>query len=320
MMSTHEDKIDEILDYFGIGPESDRHNEETTNENNNETTTNATKYPSHAYIGTPIKEAKQEGIFRLFAGNPNGLNLGVSGGDLSEYLEEMKRMQSDAVCLSEINLDTNKNSTKKKLHAACRSAYKNYKLQFSSSAIPSQEEYKPGGTLSLINGVHYGRVIADGADPMGRWTFQTLSCKDNRNMTIICAYQVCDQRIVENGRIKTMTATAQQTSMLRQQNRNETPRAAFITDLQSLLRIEQAKGHGILLLGDFNEPLDVTYDGMTKLCSDFEFTDLMFQLVGDDEFPTWFRGSDRRDDYALCDEWIADAIEGGCYETVYVTN
>jgi hypothetical protein len=133
-------------------------------------------------------------------------------------------------------------------------------------------------------------------------------------MTIICAYQVCDQRIVENGRIKTMTATAQQTSMLRQQNRNETPRAAFITDLRSLLRIERAKGHGILLLGDFNEPLDVTYDGMTKLCSDFEFTDLMFQLVGDDEFPTWFRGSDRRDDYALCDEWIADAIEGGCYE------
>ena len=223
-------------------------------------------------------------------------------------------MQADYISLYKINLDTNQYPVKQKLYKSCQAAYKYFRLNYTSSAIPAQEEYKPGGTMSITTGSNAGRFLDGGSDSMGRWTYQTLSCKVYRNLTIITAYQVCDQQIIEEERIRTMTATAQQVSMLRQQNREEQPRSAFIKDLRGFIRTEKAKGHGILLLGDFNEPLDVTYDGMTKLCSDFNLTDLMFQLIGDDDFPTWFRGKDRRDDYVLCDLWVAEAIEDGCYE------
>jgi hypothetical protein len=40
------------------------------------------------HLGTPLPEIKPEGIFRFYFGNPNGINLRVSGGDLQEYLEK----------------------------------------------------------------------------------------------------------------------------------------------------------------------------------------------------------------------------------------
>ena len=179
-----EEALNDILNEFDIGPLQD-----TDTETN---TANERNYSHQSYIGTPITETKAEGFFRLCAGNPNGLNLGIDGGDLKEYLEEMTRMQADHISLSEINLDTNQYKMNQKLYNTCQSAHDYYRLNFSSSAVPAQEEYKPGGTMSITCGSNSGRVLEGGADPMGRWTYQTLSCKDFRNLTSVTAYQVCD--------------------------------------------------------------------------------------------------------------------------------
>ena len=111
----------------------------------------------------------------------------------------------------------------------------------------------------------------------------------------------------------TLTVTAQHTSLLRQQGRNKTPRQAFIIDLCQFITDQHAQGNGILLASDYNEELDITYDGITKLCSDFHLVDLMFHLTGRDDFATYARGS-KRINYILCDAWVSDASIQGCYE------
>ena len=158
-----------------------------------------------------------------------------------------------------------------------------------------------------------GRVTAKGSDDMGRWTYQTLTCKGDKSLTMISAYQVCKQQLVNNSRVSTLTATAQQISALRQQGRDILPRKAFTQDLESFIAHEHGKGNGILLVGDFNEPLDTLHEGMTKLCSNTGLIDLMFHLHGVDEFNTWIDGK-ARVDYVLCDAWVAESCLNGCYE------
>ena len=166
--------------------------------------------------------------------------------------------------------------------------FDHYRLTCASSSIPSSFDFKPGGTLIITQGNAVGRVTLSGSDPMGRWSYQTLTCKDNRNLTIMSVYQVCEQAHTTNGSIKTLTATAQQTSMLRQQNRNLSPRKAFNKDLRLFLSDQKLQGNRILLSGDFNEVLDETFDGLTKLCADFGLVDLLHQITGEDEFATYF--------------------------------
>ena len=84
-------------------------------------------------------------------------------------------------------------------------------------------------------------------------------------------------------------------------------------DLCQFMTNQHAQGNGVLLAGDYNEELDVMYDGITKLCSDFHLVDLMFHLAGRDDFATYACGS-KRIYYILCDAWVSDASIQGCYE------
>ena len=47
-------------------------------------------YKNNEYIGTIITEEKADNITRILGGNPNGLHLGVSGGDFNVYVEKLK--------------------------------------------------------------------------------------------------------------------------------------------------------------------------------------------------------------------------------------
>ena len=172
-------------------------------------------------------------------------------------------MQVDTGCLIEINLDTTKHKITSDLHSIARNIFEHQKMNIASSPVPAANDYKPGGTLIVTQGNYSGRIIQSGGDNLGRWTYHTLGVKAGRNITIISAYQLCEQEIVEDSRVRTLTGTAQQTSILRLQVRDETPRHAFIHDLRAFLQEQRTLKNGIFLIGDFNEVLDATYDGIT---------------------------------------------------------
>ena len=165
----------------------------------------------------------------------------------------------------------------------------------------------------MIIGNHSSRTSSTTSDPLGRWSTITLSGRFNRKITVITAYQPCPPT-TPNTRVSSLTTHAQQVALLRLQGRTITPRQAFIQDLRAYLRELRSLDHGILLVGDFNEPLTTHYSGMTKVCSDFGLIDLMLHMIGRDDFPTCARGNNRRIDYILCDQWIANAALAGCYE------
>lgn len=137
--------------------------------------------------------------------------------------------------------------------------------------------------------------------------------KNYTKITFISEYQVCNQSLQQGQRIATTTATAQQTRMLRDSNCSLSPHQAFISDLKQFFGSLLSQHHEDLVAGDFNEPLSSQSSGMTKLATDLGLTDLMYQLIGHNNFNTHLRGS-QRIDYILCTEHIADAAQAGCYE------
>ena len=219
-------------------------------------------------------------FFCLLCGNPNGFNLGPQGDDFINYCKEVYRFQADTSCLYEHNLDSYNHAVKNILYKTTQRSFDHSKLTTTSSPIPTTSTFKPGGTMILTQGSCIGRLISSGNDEMGQWSYHKYSCKNFRPLTIASVYQPCNQRVLDRGCVRTLTVTAQHTSLLRQQGRHETPRQVFIIDLCQFITDQHAQGNGVLLAGEYNEKLDITYDGITKLCSDFHLVDLMFHLTG----------------------------------------
>ena len=148
---------------------------------------------------------------------------------------------------------------------------------------------------------------------MGRWSYQYLSCKDNRYLVVISAYQPCKQEIKESGLIKTLTVTAQQHSILDLDNRYITPRKAFIHDLNQFIQSIHDEGNGVLLIGDFNDCLNDKNSGVLKLQQNNNLRDVMWRECGRDDFSTCITGS-KRIDYVLADNWVVKCVQNACYE------
>jgi hypothetical protein len=258
----------------------------------------------NTYIGDPPLSPKPPPfVLRVYMCNPNGLQLHSSGGDFTEPLTQIADTESDIIGVTEHNLDTTKQHVQLCMRSAIRSVFDRSHLAICSSTIPSVHDFKPGGTLLAAQGNITGRIVNSGTDPIGRWAFVELAGKQHRNVVIIIAYQVCDQSFITNNTIKSLTASSQQSSILRQQDRTCTPQEAFISDLTSVIKSIQQRNHGVLLLGDFNEPLSLDHRGMTGLAIDCNLTDVMLRLHDDDSFPTYIRGQSRID-YILASDWV----------------
>jgi hypothetical protein len=108
------------------------------------------------------------------------------------------------------------------------------------------------GTITIAQGNIVSRIVNSGTDALGRYCYIELAGKQNCNVVIITAYQGCHQSYITNQTIKSLTAAAQQYSILQQHDRINTPRKAFIHDISAFVKTIHARNHGVLLMGDFN--------------------------------------------------------------------
>ena len=282
---------------------------------------NETQYKTDDFIGPETDDIKPQNTFRVFGCNPNGFKTLLHSGDtFAEYCEELSRLDADTWCFYETNLDTTQSQVRNALHTTIQRHTEHSRICYGSTNIPSPRNtpYKPGGTLIASQGKSTGRITTQGTDSMGRWSYQVFSCRGNKTLTIISAYQVCRQSLLtvgeeDNNRVRSFTASAQQLSMLRQANRGANPREAFISDLTDFIRQCRACNSEILLVGDFNEALSDINDGMTKLCSELQLHDLMGEQLGSTSFATFVNGHERID-YALCTPHVSTAVTKACYE------
>ena len=275
---------------------------------------------TNPFIGDEINDdEKDENHFRIYFANANGFTLSENGGDYAEFLLEMQKLQADTWGVAETNIDSTKSAVKNIIHDTTRKHFEFSKTTIGSSNIPARKRYyKPGGTLMGSQGSITARIIDQGSDSLGRWSFQLMNCKNNKKLLVVAAYQVCKQAITYtdndgNTTVRSYTASAQQSSMLLVQGRRESPREAFIMDLGEFIQRYQDQQCEILLLGDFNESMSDSGEGISALGSQCNLVDVMQQQIGHSDFGTHVTGSERID-FILASERVADAVRYACYE------
>ncbi len=272
-----------------------------------------TNLAANAAVGDVLTNPKPDESSRFYFINPNGFQLNASGGTFAEFCAETKRISADYIGVSEHNLDGHQSRVKKICHDTARREFDHYSLILSSSDIPTDTSFKPGGTMSLTVGSMTARIKSSGSDPMGRWTYTKFVGTRGKIITIITAYQVCDKPVTTATKKKSRTAAAQQVSMMRIRGITNThPRKQFCADLRNFLQECTNQNEEILLAGDFNEALGTNISGMTKICTDFGLVDILMSHHGTDT-PTYVRGTTRID-YALATPHVAAACTTCGYE------
>ena len=209
---------------------------------------------------------------RLLVNNIRGLQLtGPRGIDMALY--DQSSLTADIFAISEHCLDTSKLQIQQSLQKTLQREFPGKAiLQFNSSANPSINNYKPGGTGMIALGDIVGRLEPKGrgGDPIGRWSFLTFRRKNLPPLTIYSVYQVCQNPTNKLGN----TAYHQQRRALDQAGRSDVhPRTAFIHDLISTVQDNQRQQHDVMICGDFNEDLDARRSGILRLATTLQLVD-----------------------------------------------
>eukprot|EP00957_Ditylum_brightwellii_P126416 9636703-Ditylum_brightwellii.AAC.1 len=70
-----------------------------------------------------------------------------------------------------------------------RKHFTHSKVTLASSCISVKNYFKPGGTMSLIQGNMVGCIIESSSDEYGQWVYSKLAAKDERVIMVITVYQ-----------------------------------------------------------------------------------------------------------------------------------
>ena len=232
---------------------------------------------------------------RLYFINLNGLNLEKKAVNFRDLCEKLRKADVHLFAAAEHNLDTNKFAVQKSLHDIARRSFQHYNLQTATSTILAKNLYKPGGTLLMAQGDLVGRIKERGSDSLGRWSWMTMVGKNQRMITIISAYQVCARSSKRTG----TTAYHQQESILRTRGiKKAKPRKYFYRDLNEFIRICKTKKESVILVGDFNEPMNER-SSTARIAATHGLVDILFQRNSQLPEPTTYARGPNRIDYAL---------------------
>ncbi len=263
--------------------------------------------------GDTLDLEKPAGTFRLYGMNPNGFRLDKKGGDITEFFQMAESIDADFVGCSEHNLDFTQFRVQDTANKAIRNTVEHSKAVWSTTPTPFDSVYKPGGTMSCVIGNGVARVKKTGGDDLGRWSYIKLAGKDDRVITIVTVYQVCNQSTTALNRDK-CTAHAQQRSLLIQRNKQDpSPIKHFRKDLDQFLRGCKAKDELLILFGDFNEVLGSQSNGISKFARDYDLMDIMHASHRLPDLDTYARGRDRLD-YVLASPTVYQSVTACGYD------
>ena len=272
-----------------------------------------TAYKHYQAIGDPMPENKSPDTTRFYIQNVNGIQYDSNGGELNTIATEIVRTNSDIVALIETNIDNTKYHIRQTIQETIQKYNYHTKCHISGTSILSVTYFKPGGLISWSTGNITGRIKSCTSDPLGRWIHWTLN-GNAKNIHIIFVYQVCNDT-TSTDKFNTMTAFAQQMSILKQQKQHIThPRHHFCKDLHKLLQdINSRTNQEILIAGDFNEEFGVNQRGITKIAHEFQLQDIMYHHIQTSKFNTYSRGR-KRIDYILGTAGFNKSITSAGYE------
>jgi hypothetical protein len=173
---------------------------------------------------------KPDDTTRLISSNIHGFCRANEFQDMLDTAQALKVSSADITNFQETNCNW-RSQCLSQCYDKFKRIYNHVEMATSSSIVTYRTEYQPGGTMVVATDDYVGRIVETGSDKeMGRWSYIRMLGKDGRNIVIVSAYQVCDQRADQVG---DRTAFAQQTSLLRRNGKDCSPRKSFLDDLDT---------------------------------------------------------------------------------------
>eukprot|EP00957_Ditylum_brightwellii_P095689 7291006-Ditylum_brightwellii.AAC.1 len=100
------------------------------------------------------------------------------GEQYQEICDHMNKHNIDFFGCSEHNLDTTQHTVQYKMKNITHASFSSSSLQLSSSPIPAEHFYKPGGTLCITQGDINSCKIDQGADKYSRWSYVKFAAQN----------------------------------------------------------------------------------------------------------------------------------------------
>ena len=260
-------------------------------------------------IGGDMSYQKQEGSIHISRCNPNGIN----NSNLKSQLQQSMDLDIDIQCYPEVNANFLNTKLRRLFYEKSKSMDPHSTCTWCTSEVIIDSDYKPGGTGIVSRGSSARRIKSSGFDKLGRWSWQLLSGKNNKEVLIVSVYQCCQTHDNPNAK---STAYLQQKILLSEQNRsNLDPRTNFRKDLIEFIQKFRDNNSTIIpiIVGDWNKEFtdDSTAD---VLCSEFGLVNI-FDILHPEHptFKTYKRGS-KTIDYAIAPPDIAERVTNFVYE------
>jgi hypothetical protein len=143
-------------------------------------------------IGDPLEIPKPTKSSRFYFINPNGFQLNASGGTFAKFCAKASRISVDHIGIAEHKLDGHQSRVTKICNKVARREFERYRIEISSSNIPTGTSFKPGGSLSLTNVSMTAHIQSTGSDLVGRWSYTKFIGTRGKIIMVITAYQVCN--------------------------------------------------------------------------------------------------------------------------------
>jgi hypothetical protein len=251
---------------------------------------------------------KHKKHLRVYLQNPNRISARDDFVDFQYLCQALCSHDVDIFGLSETGLDWKQHGPRNKCRQTLNDFWQHSRLITSTSNVSSESFTKFGGTCTGVTGKWSGRISAQGIDShgLGRWSYALIHGKNGREVLIATAYQACKASIGTSG---SKTAYSQQWHLIRQSgDLKPDPHKRFITDLDAFLLTHHTKGVEILLMGDFNETLGDSLQGLDAILNKYSLLDLLPYHHGmEGEVETHSRGS-KRLDYVFGTQELAESI------------
>jgi hypothetical protein len=260
-------------------------------------------------IGGSMEAPKLPGMIRISGCNPNGIKT----NQLCSHIQHSLDLNIDIQCYAEVNRNFFRTDIRQSFFEGTKSMDRSSRSTWGTSQLPSNSDYKPGGTAIISTGKTAGRVKQSGADIFGRWTYQLLDGQGDRDILIVSIYQCCKSPTNPTG----LTAYRQQEVLLSELDRTDRdPRRNFYRGLTKFVKSYTSREDisvTPILIGDWNEECKGTSSSQ-KVCDDFGLVNIFDRLYPKHEqFKTYKRGS-RCIDFVLAPPELADRVSNFVYE------
>jgi hypothetical protein len=110
-------------------------------------------------------------------------------------VERLRNLQAGGILLNETNVEWHKWEHRDNAQKLLRNTFGSVNVEFSTTKEKFENRVKPGGALIVTVGDWSHRVVKTVIDDTGcgLWSYITLALKEDKFLTLVSTYRVCDQ-------------------------------------------------------------------------------------------------------------------------------